>query len=74
MARKSLKEIAVADRQVARFLERARAADLTGNVTGVSSEGNRDFSERLSYTQNHLPTARNISPEAQAAISACVLG
>lgn len=73
MARKSLKEIAESDRQVARFLERADSSDLV-EVDDEEAQGtSKGNSTRLSYAQNHLPKGRNISKEAQAAITACIL-
>ena len=74
MARKSLKEIAESDRQVARFLERADDAELAAEKTQATTESPKDIAARLAYAQNHLPKGRNISPEAQEAISACILG
>ena len=74
MARKSLKEIAEADRQVARFLKREAASDLNDKSVSVSQVELAEVVGKLAYAQNHLPKARNLSEAAQNAINACIHG
>ena len=74
MARKTLKEIAADDRQVARFLERAKSVQTSSEVIGLSAGSQESLAPKLNYGPNHLSNARNISQDAQDAISACVLG
>ena len=59
MPRQTLTEVAASDPEVAAFLRHAAETRLPA-FDPASDVG--------------LPTARNISPEAQAAITACVLG
>ena len=74
MARKTLKEIAASDRQVARFLERAKADVAASEVAPAVAADENVIAAKLHYAPNHLSCARNISQAAQDAISSCVLG
>jgi hypothetical protein len=71
MPRKTLKEIAATDVQVARFLDRASASR---QETKPTEEKRAPEGTKLHYHKNHLPKARNISKEAREAITACILG
>ena len=74
MTRKSLKEIAGSDRQIARFLERSVADQAKLAEVAKTAGSPVGLAERLHYAPNHLPKGRNISEAAQQAITACILG